>query len=612
MQKKAAIVLLTVAALLAVVVAAAVYGQSSACVQTLTVDGTVEGQWASDSCQSEASLRGYAHYYTFTLGNSSEVTITLASTDADPYLYLREGNSTSGAFLHENDDHEGSYERSQIQETLGTGTYTAEATTYAAGLTGSFTITVNGISPAPAATPGATPTATPEPTPQSTPGATPQPTVQPTPQPTSAPESLSQMVERVRPAVVKITDGGGVGSGVIYKTEDMNAYIVTNQHVVDNTLTVDVLVGDAATYTGTVLGVDETRDLAVVRICCGEFTALEFGDSLNVQVGDAVVAIGYARDDIQPTAIEGPSRVIVPGIATVTQGIVSAFRYDTPTDTDLIQTDASINPGNSGGPLLTTGGDIVGINTFILRDTEGLNYAVSETTVQEHLPGLSDGSSPPQVVERPPVILRSYLTGPDAGHFHHNPLSTSVGLVSAGIPPRKNVLVEAQFENPYSGLVHAFSYGFMIRDHADSDLRFYVHSDGRWAVTEWTRGSGFREIAQGQTGNLLLTGTGRHNHLLVEVFESSGTFWLNGHLLADPGGSTIIDLGTGTGSGRVHIANGLEADTERSGAITHYHELLVDEFVVYGVVTDADVRDLLTRRQPDSSLPANTKSQYQE
>ena len=109
-------------------------------------------------CQSQVSGRGYAWYLTFTLGQESEVTITLESDDADTYLYLREGEARSGPFLHENDDHEGSAAKSQIQETLAAGSYTIEATTYSPGETGGFGLTVfgpggSGAPPEPSADP---------------------------------------------------------------------------------------------------------------------------------------------------------------------------------------------------------------------------------------------------------------------------------------------------------------------------------------------------------------------------------------------------------------------------------------------------------------------------
>ena len=113
------------------------------CVGELSGDGAVTGQWAA-GCESAVGARGYARYYTFTLAESSEVTITLES-NLDPYLYLREGEAKSGDFLHENDDIVPANTNSRIQETLAAGTYTIEATTFNPGAMGSFTLTVSGL-----------------------------------------------------------------------------------------------------------------------------------------------------------------------------------------------------------------------------------------------------------------------------------------------------------------------------------------------------------------------------------------------------------------------------------------------------------------------------------
>ena len=120
-------------------------GPSDDCIQTVSSDGTLNGQWAS-GCDSETRSGSHARYYTFTLDASSQVTIRLESSAANTHLYLRRGDATSGTALHENDDHEGSISVSQIQETLAADTYTVEATTYAAGSTGSFTLSISGLS----------------------------------------------------------------------------------------------------------------------------------------------------------------------------------------------------------------------------------------------------------------------------------------------------------------------------------------------------------------------------------------------------------------------------------------------------------------------------------
>ena len=127
----------------------------------LPSDGIYIDQWEV-GCESETPAPGsgsgarLAHYYTFTLAQESAVTIALESQDADTYLYLRAGESRSGAFLYENDDYPdpGDTDKSQIQETLGAGTYTIEATTYGVGETGSFTLTISGLGATSAFPPG--------------------------------------------------------------------------------------------------------------------------------------------------------------------------------------------------------------------------------------------------------------------------------------------------------------------------------------------------------------------------------------------------------------------------------------------------------------------------
>ena len=108
---------------------------------TLTGGVSQSGAWSGE-CDSQTPDRGHARFYSFTLEQETEVTITLESGDADTYLYLREGEARSGTALYENDDHEGSTAKSQILETLDAASYTIEATTYTVGATGDFTLSI--------------------------------------------------------------------------------------------------------------------------------------------------------------------------------------------------------------------------------------------------------------------------------------------------------------------------------------------------------------------------------------------------------------------------------------------------------------------------------------
>ena len=215
------------------------------------------------------------------------------------------------------------------------------------------------------------------------------------------PDSFADQVERLSPAVVNIStttiisDGPAIdmpqfppgspfeeffknfgdnnrqrrasslGSGFII---DDAGIVVTNYHVIENAEEIRVVLADEQSFVATVLGKDQETDIAVLKIDPGEveLTAVAFGDSDKLRVGDWVLAIG------NPFGLGG----------TVTAGIVSARGRDIgngPYD-DFIQTDASINRGNSGGPLFNTDGEVIGINTAIFSQSGGsvgIGFAIS-------------------------------------------------------------------------------------------------------------------------------------------------------------------------------------------------------------------------------------------
>ena len=151
----------------------------------------------------------------------------------------------------------------------------------------------------------------------------------------------------------------GIGSGVIVTPE---GHVVTNEHVIQGTLSMRVTLHDGRTFPARLIGKDETLDVAVLRIEGeGPFEALNFGDSSWVQPGERVFAVG------NPFGLG----------ETVTQGIVSAKeRSISDRQRDLFQTDAAINPGNSGGPLVNYRGEIIGINVAIYSpDKENQGFA---------------------------------------------------------------------------------------------------------------------------------------------------------------------------------------------------------------------------------------------
>jgi S1-C subfamily serine protease len=162
-----------------------------------------------------------------------------------------------------------------------------------------------------------------------------------------------RVARQATPAVVSIATEGGSGSGVIV---NRNGTIITNAHVVGNSRTVRVGLQSGQMLQGTVRGRDPSVDVAVVQIPGSNFPSAPLGDSDRLAVGQMAVAIG------NPFGLE----------RTVTTGVVSAINRSIDEQFEpLIQTDAAINPGNSGGPLLDSRGQVIGINTVVLRDPSG-------------------------------------------------------------------------------------------------------------------------------------------------------------------------------------------------------------------------------------------------
>jgi S1-C subfamily serine protease len=196
-------------------------------------------------------------------------------------------------------------------------------------------------------------------------------------QPVTVDESSAtiDVAAAVSPAVVRIktsasvdTSTGiipetGVGSGVIY---DASGWILTNRHVVEGSNSLAVELNDGRVLDGTVYGIDTLTDLAIVKVQATGLPTASLGDSTALKVGQLVIAIG------SPLGTYTNS---------VTSGIVSAKGRSITADgntnlNNLIQTDAAINPGNSGGPLLDAGGHVVGINTAIAADSNGIGFAI--------------------------------------------------------------------------------------------------------------------------------------------------------------------------------------------------------------------------------------------
>jgi S1-C subfamily serine protease len=230
-----------------------------------------------------------------------------------------------------------------------------------------------------------------------------------------AKQDVSSLISAALPGVVSISvelsGGQGAGTGFIISSDGQ---IATNAHVVADASKIVVKFADGSTAPGTVLGVDRTDDLAVIKVSKAGLTALPLGTSSALKIGEPVIAIGNALD--------------LTGGPTATEGIVSALNRTIDTSdgehlTHLLQTDAAINPGNSGGPLLTLDGKVVGINSAGSQNAQNIGFAIAIDNARPIVEQLQQGKT----------VAKAYLgvstTAIDPGVAAQNGLDINHGLL---------------------------------------------------------------------------------------------------------------------------------------------------------------------------------------
>ncbi len=189
--------------------------------------------------------------------------------------------------------------------------------------------------------------------------------------------TITGVVRNVAPAVVHIkvvkktenqrtravTEQSAFGSGFVISSD---GFIVTNNHVIEGSLSVMVTFADGLELNASVAGADPSTDIAVIKVYDGDLKPLQFANSAFLEPGQIAIAIG------NPMGLQH----------TVTTGVVSATGRSLRANNgrlidDIIQTDAALNPGNSGGPLLNSEGKVIGVNTAVISVAQGLCFAVS-------------------------------------------------------------------------------------------------------------------------------------------------------------------------------------------------------------------------------------------
>lgn len=245
---------------------------------------------------------------------------------------------------------------------------------------------------------------------------------------------IANVVEKVSPSVVSITtnvqqqsvfgvvQGQAAGTGVVVSAD---GYVLTNKHVLADANAVQVVTSDGTAYTDVkIVGSDPLNDVAFLKINGAKnLTAAELGDSSTLRVGQEIIAIGNSLGQYHNTVtsgiISGKGRPIQAG---------DGNGQSTENLTDLLQTDAAINPGNSGGPLLNRSGQVVGINTAVAQNAEGIGFAIPINATKGALKSVLAGDG----VRRAYIGLRYVPLSPEVAKQYNVSVRQGAYIVSNG------------------------------------------------------------------------------------------------------------------------------------------------------------------------------------
>ena len=230
-------------------------------------------------------------------------------------------------------------------------------------------------------------------------------------------EGIADAVEKVYDAVVVVNtyingEAYSSGTGFVYKTEDKTAYLLTNNHVIENADDVYVTFTDGTIVEAKVVGSDVYSDVAVLSVDKDYIISVaEIGSSEDARLGDTVFAIGAPLDSAYSWSV---TRGIVSGKDRLVQVELTSGNTKTPMIVNTIQTDAAINNGNSGGPLANSNGEVIGITSIKLASStiEGMGFAIPIETAIDYAEELIRGNE----VERP--YLGVYMLDVTSAYYY--------------------------------------------------------------------------------------------------------------------------------------------------------------------------------------------------
>lgn len=275
--------------------------------------------------------------------------------------------------------------------------------------------------------------------------------------------SIAEVANKVSPSVVSIVSESqstnyfgqdatyaSAGTGIIITAD---GYVLTNKHVIEDTNTTTVILDDGTTYDDvSIIATDPLNDAAFLKINnASDLPAATLGDSKTINVGQQVIAIGNALGQFQNT---------------VTSGIISGLgRSITATDSDysnsedlvdMIQTDAAINSGNSGGPLVNAAGEVIGINTAVSTDGQGLGFAIPISSIKGMLNNIVKNGDTSRAylgiryINITPDIAKENNLPVSAGAYVYNSKSSSA--IISGSPAEKAGIKDGDIITAISGV----------------------------------------------------------------------------------------------------------------------------------------------------------------